>query len=108
MRIKILPLIIAVGLAAASCQPTSPTSIRVNGNGSDGEVTISAGGQYCAGRTALSAGAAEIENSCFTGEDNIVLCTDVTTANGVRCTPRSGALSIGGTGNDVIAYARMR
>ena len=89
-------------------RPTSPASIRVSGNGSDGEVTISTGGQYCAGRATLSAGAAQIEDSCFTGEDNVVVCTDVTTANGVRCTPRSGALSIGGSGNDVIAYARMR
>ena len=62
----------------------------------------------CSGRIGLNGGAAEVKDSCFTGETNDVLCTDVTSVSPVRCAPGSGALAIGGSGNDVIAYARLR
>ena len=62
----------------------------------------------CAGRVALTQGTGDVKDSCFTGDTNIVLCTDVTSINPVRCTPHNGSLSIGGTGSDVIAYGRLR
>jgi hypothetical protein len=62
----------------------------------------------CAGRVTLSNGAAALKDSCFTGDSNVVVCTDVTNANAVRCTPSTGTLSVGGSGNDVISYARLK
>ncbi len=62
----------------------------------------------CAGRAVLSNGSATVKDGCFSGDTNVVVCTDVTSISPVRCAPASGALAIGGSGNDVIAYARMR
>ena len=39
----------------------------------------------------LSDGTASVSDACFTGSDNIVMCTDTTAANPVRCTPASAA-----------------
>jgi hypothetical protein len=36
------------------------------------------------------------------------MCTDTTSASGVRCTPAAGSLSIAGAAGDTIAYARVR
>jgi hypothetical protein len=65
------------------------------------------GAARCAGRVAMENGAATVRDSCFTGDTNVVLCTDVTAANPMRCTPEAGSLSISGSGSDVISYARM-
>lgn len=62
----------------------------------------------CAGRVTLSNGAATLRDGCFSGDSNVVVCTDMTNANAVRCTPTPGALSVGGSGSDVISYARLK
>jgi hypothetical protein len=62
----------------------------------------------CAGRVTLNNGAAALKDSCFTGDSNVVVCTDMTNVNAVRCTPSPGALSVGGNGSDVISYARLK
>jgi hypothetical protein len=62
----------------------------------------------CAGQKQLTQGAATVEDDCFTGGTNVVLCTDMTSVNPVRCTPGPKSLSITGTGNDLISYARIR
>jgi len=62
----------------------------------------------CAGRIPLSNGNAIVKDACFTGDTNVVVCTDASNINPVRCSPGAGSLLIGGTGNDVVAYARMR
>jgi hypothetical protein len=62
----------------------------------------------CAGQRALSQGAATVDDGCFTGATNVVLCTDMTSASPVRCTPGPNSLTIAGTGNDLISYARIR
>jgi hypothetical protein len=62
----------------------------------------------CAGRIALTQGEATVHDLCFTGDTNVVLCTDATGANPIRCAPGVGVLIIAGTGNDVINYARVR
>jgi hypothetical protein len=49
-----------------------------------------------------------VKDACFTGDTNIVICTDATGINAVQCTPGAGSLLVGGSGSDVIAYARMR
>ena len=65
-------------------------------------------GANCAGRATLDHGSSVVSDSCFTGVDNVVLCTDTTTAAPVGCAPASGSLTITGTGTDTIAYARVR
>jgi len=62
----------------------------------------------CAGRVSLKQGAAIVEDSCFTGDTNIVLCTETSAANPVRCKPGKGVLTIEGTGSDEIDYARVK
>ena len=110
MRTMILPLLFAGALIGTSCR-TAPAVIRISGSGagadSKGEITVSSG-ELCAGRVSLSGGVAEVQDSCFTGDTDVVVCTDSTSINPVRCSPHSGALAIGGSGSDVIAYARMR
>jgi len=65
-------------------------------------------GSNCAGQATLTGGSATIRDVCFSGADNVVLCTDTTTISAVRCTPTSGTLAIAGSGSDVVAYARIR
>jgi hypothetical protein len=62
----------------------------------------------CAGRITLNNGSATVKDACFSGDTNVVVCTDTTSISAVRCSPGAGALQIGGSGSDVIAYARMR
>ncbi len=121
MRTAIIPLALA-GLTFAACQSGPPHAARTNPPG-DVKVSndvVNAFGIFggakvnmtavilCAGRVPLSNGNATVKDACFTGDTNIVMCTDTTGVNAVRCTPSAGSLLIGGSGADVIAYARMR
>jgi hypothetical protein len=121
MRTAIVPLALA-GLTFAACQSSTPHSAKMNPPG-DVKVSndiVNAFGIFgganvtkvsviaCAGRTTLNNGNATVKDSCFTGDTNIVVCTDATSASAVRCLPTAGSLLVGGTANDVIAYARMR
>lgn len=72
-----------------------------------GKAKITYAAIQCAGRATLVQGEATVKDSCFTGDTNVVLCTDVSAANPVRCTPSRGALSIGGSGADTVVYARV-
>ncbi len=111
-----------VGLTFAACQSSPPHAAKMNPPG-DVKVSndiVNAFGIFggakvtmtavilCAGRVPLSNGNATVKDACFTGDTNIVVCTDATGVNAVRCTPSAGSLLIGGSGTDVIAYARMR
>ena len=62
----------------------------------------------CAGKVRLTQGSATLSDSCFTGDTNIVICSDITTANPVRCAPGKGTLIVEGHANDEIAFARMK
>ena len=62
----------------------------------------------CAGRVELKQGAASVKDSCFSGETNVVVCTDATAPNPVMCAPGKDALSIVGSGTDTVSYARVR
>jgi hypothetical protein len=109
------------GLTLAACHMT-PKEVRVTlpGDMKTPNDSINAVGVFgganvnlhtsivCAGRIPLSNGNAMVKDSCFSGDTNVVVCTDATNINPVRCTPGAGSLLIGGSGNDVIAYARMR
>jgi N-acetylglucosamine kinase-like BadF-type ATPase len=56
----------------------------------------------------LAQGTAMVNDSCFTGDTNVVLCTDATAANAVECAAGKGKLTVAGTGSDLINYARAR
>jgi hypothetical protein len=62
-------------------------------------------GSRCKGRATLQDGAAIVNDECFTGDTNIVLCSNVSSTAGVKCTPAKGELRIEGAAGDVIAYA---
>ncbi len=62
----------------------------------------------CAGRVRLAQGAATVNDMCFTGDTNVVLCTDASSASAIQCTAGNGKLAVAGTGSDLINYARVR
>ncbi len=112
MRTMIVPLLLVGALAATSCR--SPQAVRgkessdITATGIFGGAVVNVAPVACAGRIGLSGGAAEVKDACFTGDTNVVVCSDASTISPVRCAPHAGALSIGGSGSDVVAYARMR
>jgi hypothetical protein len=65
-------------------------------------------GATCAGHATLNGGIASVSDPCFTSSENIVMCTDTTAANAVKCAPSNGYLGISGFAGDTIAYARVR
>src|SRR5690242_5571087 len=50
-----------------------------------GGVNVTAMDLVCAGRVQLAQGAATVKDTCFTGDTNVVLCTDTSSANAVQC-----------------------
>ena len=62
----------------------------------------------CACKVALSQGSASVRDACFSGDTNIILCTNESHPVPVRCKAIAGVLAIEGTGEDVISYARIR
>jgi hypothetical protein len=62
----------------------------------------------CAGKVSLTQGSATVTDSCFTGDTNIVVCSDISSANAVRCEPGKGSLKVEGHSNDAVAYVRAR
>ncbi|MGH7814853.1 MAG: hypothetical protein ACREQI_12720 [Candidatus Binataceae bacterium] len=109
-----LNAIAAAALAAAALSgcyasfpaPPPPPPTTVTTWGPLGGFSINTGG--CAGQAALRAGAATVSDPCFTGNTNVVLCTDTTAPNPVQCAAAPGSLTVVGTGDDVIAYARLK
>jgi hypothetical protein len=107
----IVPILAVVALVLCGClqvapppavPPTTMTSWSPMGG-----FTMSSGAA-CAGRATLASGSATVSDPCFTGTDNIVMCTDISAPNAIRCTPSSGSLSIAGAPDDTISYARVR
>jgi len=98
------------GLMAAGCftysaPPPPPTSMSAWSP--TGGFTLNSGGN-CAGQVSLTGGLATVTDTCFTGSYNVVVCSDNTLPNPVRCTPSLGSLSLSGTGSDSISYARLK
>ena len=73
-----------------------------------GGVNVTAMDLGCAGRIQLAQGAATVNDTCFTGDTNVVLCTDTSSANPVQCAASNGKLVLAGNGSDQINYARVR
>ena len=95
-----------VGCLQVQPQPPLPATTMTSW-GPAGGFTLSSG-STCAGHATLNAGHAAVSDPCFTGTDNVVMCTDTTAANAVQCSPESGYLTISGAGGDMISYARMK
>ncbi|MGH7985031.1 MAG: hypothetical protein ACREQX_01935 [Candidatus Binataceae bacterium] len=98
-------------LSAAGClqvqpQPAAPPT-SVSSSGPFGNFTFTSGAA-CSGHTTLANGNASVDDPCFTGSDNVVMCTDTTSPSAVQCAPSDGHLSVSGTAGDTIAYARIR
>jgi hypothetical protein len=73
-----------------------------------GSVDVRETTDLCAGRVRLAQGAATVNDACFTGDTNVVLCTDTSSANAVKCAAANGKLALAGNGSDLINYARVR
>jgi len=112
MRWIIATLAIAA-IAASGCLQVAPQPVppvpptTMTSWGPMGGFSMSSGAT-CAGRATLNGGLATVSDACFTGADNIVMCTDTTAPNAIRCSPSDGSLSISGAPGDTIAWARVR
>jgi hypothetical protein len=108
---KIILILALIGLTAAGClqlQPQPPVPpTTMSSWGPLGGFTMSSGAA-CAGHATLNDGHSSVDDPCFTGSDNIVMCTDTTAANAVECAPGNGNLTISGAPGDTISYARIR
>jgi hypothetical protein len=108
MRIFALILLSTLGLAGCFIEPVStPPPTTISSWSPVGGFTMSTGAS-CAGHATLSLSSTVIKDACFTASENIVLCTDTTSAAAVRCAPGAGTLTISGIAGDTIAYARVR
>jgi hypothetical protein len=83
-------------------------SNNISANSFFGANNITVISHVCAGRVRLERGVALINDACFTGDTNVVVCTDASAPNPVMCSARKGALAIAGAGGDEISYARVR
>ena len=104
-------IIALIGLTTAGClsvasQPPLPAT-TMSSWGPAGGFTMSTG-NTCAGHSTLNLGHASVYDPCFTGSDNIVMCTDTTAPMSVQCSPESGYLMITGSGADTISYVRVK
>lgn len=104
-------LLITFTLLAAGClqvqpQPTPPPS-TISSWSPLGGFTVSSGAN-CGGHVTLATATATVNDDCFTGAANVVLCTDTTSVAAVKCTPGYGILTVTGTTGDVIGYARVK
>jgi len=99
------------GLMVAGCftlqSPPPPAPATMSAWSPAGGFTVNYGGN-CAGKVSLTNGAATVTDACFTGYENVVLCSDNSAANAVKCTAAPGSLQLAGSGDDVIAYARVK
>ncbi len=73
-----------------------------------GSVAVKETANLCAGHAQLAQGSATVNDTCFTGDTNVVLCSDASSANAVQCAAANGKLVIAGNGSDLINYARVR
>ena len=88
--------------------PKASGSHDIIANSFFGSVRVTAMDNACAGRVQLAQGAATVNDACFTGDTNVVLCTDASSANAVQCTASNGKLTLAGNAGDLINYARVR
>ena len=98
-----LAMVLALGLVMAVGCDNAKSARSVFGS-----ANVRTQEAVCAGKVALTQGNASVRDTCFSGDTNIVLCTNESHPNPVRCKAINGVLTIEGTGGDVIDYARIR
>jgi hypothetical protein len=108
---RVIWLFAVIALTTAGClqvqpQPPVPPTTMTSW-GPLGGFTMTSG-PNCAGYSTLNSRETSVSAACFTGSDNIVMCTDATAPNPVMCMPGDGYLTISGTAGDNISYARVR
>ena len=106
----IVAILALIGVTAAGCfqvQPQPLPSTTMSSWGPAGGFTMSSG-STCSGHATLTAGHTSVSDPCFTGIDNVVVCTDNSAVSAVQCTPGTGYLVISGSGNDMISYSRIK
>jgi|SRR5216684_4329161 len=122
MRVVVAAIaLITIALIGSGCSNPRPAgkekpgearnvsaSNNISANSIFGPVNIRSVPDLCAGRVQLVQGSATVNDACFTGDTNVVLCTDATAANAIRCAAAKDNLQLTGTGNDLINYARVR
>jgi len=86
----------------------SKESHDVFANSVFGSVDVKETTNLCAGRVQLAQGNATVNDTCFTGESNVVLCSDASSASAVQCAAANGKLVLAGKRSDQINYARVR
>ncbi len=86
----------------------SKESHDVFANSVFGSVDVKETANMCAGRVQLAQGNATVNDACFTGDTNVVLCSDASSASAVQCAATNGKLVLAGNGSDQINYARVR
>ena len=107
----IVAMLALIGLTTAGCfqvqpQPPLPATTMTSW-GPAGGFTMSSG-STCSGHATLTAGHTSVSDPCFTGIDNVVICTDNSTPSAVQCSPGTGYLVISGSGSDMISYSRVK
>jgi hypothetical protein len=107
----IVSLLALIGVTTAGCfqlppQPPLPAT-TMSSWGPAGGFTMSSG-STCSGHATLIAGHTSVTDPCFTGVDDVVVCTDNSTSSAVQCSPGPGYLAISGSGGDTISYARVK
>ena len=101
MRMLMVSLVLLGAMAAGCDRAKSASSVF-------GSANVHIQETQCAGKIALSQGSASVQDKCFSGETNVVLCTNESHPNPVSCKATGGVLTIEGTGGDMIDYARIR
>ncbi len=98
-------LLVGCGKPELPVEPAKGPDKSIHAWGVFGAGNVHIEGSRCKGRATLHDGAAIVNDDCFTGDTNIVLCSNGSSTAGVKCAPAKGQLRIEGTGGDVIAYA---
>jgi len=119
-RLAIVTALIAIGaIAAFGCGGPPPLASKADGSSPSnssrtitaftlfGSAHVDANPNQCAGRVELHQGAATVNDVCFTGDTDVVVCTDASAPNPVMCTPHRGSLTVAGTGTDTVSFARV-
>jgi hypothetical protein len=91
---------------AAPISSANGPSVYWNNSFGGGNLQVFA--NVCAGKVRLTQGGATVNDLCFTGDTNIVICSDITSVNPVRCEPKRGTLVVEGHASDDIAFARVK
>ena len=106
--VVLAPLIFVIATQHQPAPIGTVTGPSVYWSNSFGGGNLQVFANLCAGKVRLTQGSATLSDSCFTGDTNIVICSNITSVNPVRCAPGKGTLIVEGHGNDEIAFARMR